>query len=67
VNDKHQNGRSKAQGLPPVAIGVWVGTAHRKHIIKHEFRGLKAQAVIPFIRSVLFVGPKPNRTSSNQV
>jgi hypothetical protein len=45
--------------LPTISIGVLIMPRHREGIIKYELGRFKTDAVIEFVRTVLFFSPCP--------
>ena len=62
MDDEQNHNSGKANRLPAIPVRVRVWTAHSERIVKHQLRGFKAQAVIPFVGAVLFVAPRPMHT-----
>ena len=62
VNNEKCDRSHHPESLPAVAVGVRIMPSQSKRIVKDELCGFKTEAVIDFVRPVLFVSPYPMQT-----
>jgi hypothetical protein len=63
MNNEDRDFPDQTNCLPTVSIGVRIMPSHREGIIKYELGRFKTDAVIEFVRTVLFFSPCPAQIS----